>query len=150
MCGGMTFTAGTRVLLAGGTTSPISSLQKDDKVEAGPDTRSGNDQPETITAVLGHRTPTCKASPPTRTTASRSSTPPAAICSGTLTEPVDPGKTTQKGRTPQDPDPDRPNGKPLDPDVNLTPAQQRVIDNNRGTIRKAIGKYMSWYKNECK
>jgi hypothetical protein len=38
------------------------------------------------------------------------------------------------------------NGKPLDPDVTLTAAQQRVIDDNLGTIRKAIQNYMKWYK----
>jgi hypothetical protein len=39
------------------------------------------------------------------------------------------------------------NGKPLDPDVTLTPAQQKVIDENLGTIRSAIGKYTAWYRN---
>lgn len=29
----------------------------------------------------------------------------------------------------------------------LTPAQQRVIDDNLGTIRTAIRKYMAWYRN---
>ena len=41
------------------------------------------------------------------------------------------------------------NGKPLDPNVTLTPAQQKVIDENLGTIRKAIGKYMAWYRNNA-
>ena len=41
------------------------------------------------------------------------------------------------------------NGKPLDPNVTLTPAEQKVIDENLGTIRKAIGKYMAWYRDTC-
>jgi len=39
------------------------------------------------------------------------------------------------------------NGKPFDPNITLTPAQQRVIDDNLGTIRTAIRKYMAWYRN---
>jgi hypothetical protein len=41
------------------------------------------------------------------------------------------------------------NGKPLNPNVKLTPAQQNVIDENLGTIRNAIGKYMAWYRSNC-
>lgn len=41
------------------------------------------------------------------------------------------------------------NGKPIDPNVTLTPAQQKVIDENLGTIRKAIGRYMAWYRNNA-
>jgi len=42
------------------------------------------------------------------------------------------------------------NGKPLNPDVQLTKAQQQVIDNNLGTIRTAIGKRMAAFRqNGC-
>jgi hypothetical protein len=42
------------------------------------------------------------------------------------------------------------NGKPLDPNVTLTRAQQNVIDNNLGTIRDSIGNRMAAYKlNGC-
>jgi RHS repeat-associated protein len=51
--GGSSFTAGTLVLLAIGKTAPISSLTPGDKVLAA-DTRTGKDQPETVTAVLVH------------------------------------------------------------------------------------------------
>ena len=49
----MSFTAGTRVLLAAGQAAPISSLKPGDKVLAS-DTRTGKDQPETVTAVEVH------------------------------------------------------------------------------------------------
>jgi large repetitive protein len=52
-CGGQSFTATTRVLLADGTTTVISSLKPGDKVEAA-DTKTGKDQAETVTAVLVH------------------------------------------------------------------------------------------------
>ncbi|MBO0609208.1 RHS repeat-associated core domain-containing protein [Myceligenerans salitolerans] len=38
------------------------------------------------------------------------------------------------------------NGKPLDPNIKLTSAQQKVIDNNLRTIRNSIRNYMKWYK----
>lgn len=47
------FTAGTLVLLASGKTVPISSLKTGDTVLAS-DTRTGKDQPETVTAVMVH------------------------------------------------------------------------------------------------
>ena len=49
--GGQSFTAITRVLVADGKTTPISTLKPGDEVEAS-DTRTGKDQAETITAVL--------------------------------------------------------------------------------------------------
>jgi hypothetical protein len=51
--GGSSFTAGTLVLLASGKAAPISGLKPGDKVVAS-DTRTGKDQPETVTAVLVH------------------------------------------------------------------------------------------------
>jgi hypothetical protein len=42
------------------------------------------------------------------------------------------------------------NGKPLDPDVTLTRPKQKAIDENLGAIRKAIGKYMVWYRNNAR
>jgi hypothetical protein len=53
-CGGNSFTARTRVMLADGKTKAISSLRPGDKVEAA-DTKTGKNQAETITAVLVHR-----------------------------------------------------------------------------------------------
>lgn len=38
------------------------------------------------------------------------------------------------------------NGKPLDPDVHLTRAEQQVIDDNLGLIRNAIRKSMAAYR----
>ena len=52
-CGGELFTAGTLVLLASGKTVPISQLKTGDTVLAS-DTKSGKDQPETVTGVLVH------------------------------------------------------------------------------------------------
>jgi Pretoxin HINT domain len=52
-CGGMSFTAATRVLLAHGKSVPISELLVGDKVIA-TDTRTGRTRPETVTAVLVH------------------------------------------------------------------------------------------------
>jgi RHS repeat-associated protein len=51
--GGSSFTPGTLVLLASGKAVPISSLKPGDKVVAS-DTRTGKNQPETVTAVLIH------------------------------------------------------------------------------------------------
>ena len=51
--GGNSFTAGTLVLLASGKAVPISQLKAGDKVLAA-DTKTGKDQPETVTAVLVH------------------------------------------------------------------------------------------------
>ncbi len=51
--GGQSFTAGTLVLLASGKAVPISQLKAGDKVLAA-DTKTGKDQPETVTAVLVH------------------------------------------------------------------------------------------------
>ncbi len=51
--GGQSFTAGTLVLLASGQAVPISQLKAGDKVLAA-DTKTGKDQPETVTAVLVH------------------------------------------------------------------------------------------------
>ena len=51
--GGQSFTAGTLVLLASGKAIPISQLKVGDKVLAA-DTKTGKDQPETVTAVLVH------------------------------------------------------------------------------------------------
>jgi RHS repeat-associated protein len=51
--GGQSFTAATPVLLASGKAVPISSLKPGDKVLAA-DTKTGKDQPETVTAVLLH------------------------------------------------------------------------------------------------
>jgi hypothetical protein len=51
--GGSSFAAGTLVLLAAGKALPISELKVGDKVLAS-DTRTGKDQPETVTAVLLH------------------------------------------------------------------------------------------------
>ncbi len=48
---GLSFTASTRVLLAGGKTVPISQLKPGDKVRA-TNTRTGTTQPETVAAVL--------------------------------------------------------------------------------------------------
>jgi RHS repeat-associated protein len=52
-CGGMSFSAGTRVLLATGKTAPIIGLKPGDKVLA-TDTRTGKTHAERITAVLVH------------------------------------------------------------------------------------------------
>jgi RHS repeat-associated protein len=52
-CGGKSFSAGTRVLLATGKAVPIAALKVGDRVLAS-DTRTGKDQPETVTAVLVH------------------------------------------------------------------------------------------------
>ncbi|MCA5892534.1 hypothetical protein LEP48_04095 [Isoptericola sp. NEAU-Y5] len=38
------------------------------------------------------------------------------------------------------------NGKPLDPNIELNSAQQRVVDSNLKAIRSSIRGYMSWYK----
>jgi hypothetical protein len=38
------------------------------------------------------------------------------------------------------------NGKPLDPNIQLSAAQQRVVDDNLNAIRKSIRGYMKWYK----
>jgi hypothetical protein len=51
--GGQSFTAGTKVLLASGKAVPISSLKPGEKVLA-TNTKTGKNQPETITAVLVH------------------------------------------------------------------------------------------------
>ena len=51
--GGQSFTGDTRVLLPGGKSAPISSLKPGDKVLA-TDTKTGKDQPETVTAVEVH------------------------------------------------------------------------------------------------
>jgi hypothetical protein len=51
--GGQSFTGDTRVLLPGAKTAPISSLKPGDKVLA-TDTKTGKDQPETVTAVEVH------------------------------------------------------------------------------------------------
>ena len=51
--GGSSFTLGTLVLLASGKAVPINSLKPGDKVVAS-DTRTGKNQPETVTAVLVH------------------------------------------------------------------------------------------------
>ena len=51
--GGNSFSAGTLVLLASGKTVPISQLKSGDTVLAS-DTKSGKDQPETVTAVMVH------------------------------------------------------------------------------------------------
>jgi Pretoxin HINT domain len=53
-CGGMSFTVGTRVLLASGSVVPISQLKVGDKVLA-TNTRTGKTQAETVAAVLIHR-----------------------------------------------------------------------------------------------
>ncbi len=50
---GLSFTASTRVLLAGGKTVPISQLKPGDKVLA-TNVRTGKTQPETVAAVLVH------------------------------------------------------------------------------------------------
>jgi hypothetical protein len=52
-CGGASFTPRTKVLLANGTTVPLSSLRPGDKVLA-TNTRTGHTQAEPITAVLIH------------------------------------------------------------------------------------------------
>jgi RHS repeat-associated protein len=52
-CGGMSFSAGTRVLLATGKTVPISELKPGDKVLA-TNIRTGKTQTEPVTAVLVH------------------------------------------------------------------------------------------------
>jgi hypothetical protein len=52
-CGGMSFSAGTKVLLANGTTAAISSLKPGEKVLA-TNTKTGKTQAETVTAVLVH------------------------------------------------------------------------------------------------
>jgi Pretoxin HINT domain len=52
-CGGKSFTAGTKVLLANGAAVPISQLKTGDKVLA-TSTKTGKTQPETVTAVLVH------------------------------------------------------------------------------------------------
>jgi RHS repeat-associated protein len=51
--GGSSFTPATPVLLASGKTVPISDLKTGDKILAS-DTKTGKDQPETVTAVLVH------------------------------------------------------------------------------------------------
>jgi len=38
------------------------------------------------------------------------------------------------------------NGKPIDPDVQLTSAQQKIVDENLGTIRSSIGAKMAEYR----
>jgi hypothetical protein len=38
------------------------------------------------------------------------------------------------------------NGKPLDPDVTLNSSQRGVIDRNLSAIRKSIGDYMKWHR----
>lgn len=53
-CGGMSFTAGTKVLLASGLAVPIATLKPGDKVLA-VNTRTGKTQAEPVTAVLVHR-----------------------------------------------------------------------------------------------
>ncbi len=52
-CGGMSFSAGTRVLLASGAAIPISQLKPGDKVLA-TNTKTGKTSPQTVTAVLLH------------------------------------------------------------------------------------------------
>jgi hypothetical protein len=52
-CGGMSFTAGTKVLLASGLAVPIASLKPGEKVLA-TNARSGKTSPEAVTAVLVH------------------------------------------------------------------------------------------------
>lgn len=52
-CGGMSFTAGTKVLLASGIAVPIASLKLGEKVLA-TNTRTGKTQAEPVTAVLVH------------------------------------------------------------------------------------------------
>jgi Pretoxin HINT domain len=52
-CGGASFTAGTKVLLASGVAIPISQLKPGDKVLA-TNTKTGRNQAETVTAVLLH------------------------------------------------------------------------------------------------
>jgi hypothetical protein len=52
-CGGESFTAGTKVLLASGAAVPISQLKVGEKVLA-TNTRTGKTQPEAIAAVLVH------------------------------------------------------------------------------------------------
>ncbi len=52
-CGGESFTAGTKVLLADGSTIPISQIKAGDRVLA-TDTRTGRTQPQPVTAVLVH------------------------------------------------------------------------------------------------
>ena len=52
-CGGESFTAGTRVLLATGAAIPISQLKPGDKVLA-TNTKTGKTQAEPVTAVLVH------------------------------------------------------------------------------------------------
>jgi hypothetical protein len=53
VCGGMSFTAGTKVLLASGRAVPIARLRAGDKVLA-TNTRTGKTQAEPVTAVLVH------------------------------------------------------------------------------------------------
>ncbi len=52
-CGGESFTAGTKVLLASGAAVPISQLKAGDKVLA-TNTKTGKTQAETVTTVLVH------------------------------------------------------------------------------------------------
>jgi hypothetical protein len=52
-CGGESFTAATRVLLASGAAIPISQLKPGEKVLAA-DTKTGRTQAEAVTAVLVH------------------------------------------------------------------------------------------------
>ena len=52
-CGGESFTAGTRVLLASGAAVPIASLKPGEKVLA-TNARTGKTQAEAVTAVLVH------------------------------------------------------------------------------------------------
>ena len=52
-CGGMSFSPGTKVLLANGASKPISKLKVGDKVIA-TNTRTGKTRAETVTAVLLH------------------------------------------------------------------------------------------------
>ncbi len=52
-CGGSSFTAGTKVLLASGLAIPIDKLKAGDKVLA-TNTKTGKTQPETVAAVLVH------------------------------------------------------------------------------------------------
>ncbi len=52
-CGGQSFTAGTKVLLASGAAIPISSIRRGEKVLAA-DTRTGKTRAEVMTALLVH------------------------------------------------------------------------------------------------
>jgi YD repeat-containing protein len=54
VCGGESFTAGTKVLLASGKTAPISKIVSGDMVKA-TDVQSGRTSAEVVTALLVHR-----------------------------------------------------------------------------------------------